>query len=59
MQRASDVPPGARAAYLVQGLKSQLASLAEQYYLKDLLLFSPAKVQCGFCVPLYASCTPR
>ncbi|KAK9826138.1 hypothetical protein WJX81_008063 [Elliptochloris bilobata] len=32
-------------AYLVQGLKSQLASLAEQYYLKDLLLFSPAKAE--------------
>ncbi len=37
------------AAYLVQGLKAQLASLAEQYYLKDLLFFDPAKVRprCG------------
>ena len=47
--------PGACAAYLVQGLKSQLASLAEQYYLKDLLLFSPAKVQPCF----YGSCAHR
>lgn len=56
LQHAPDARHGACAAYLVQGLKSQLASLAEQYYLKDLLLFSPAKVHFGFCLPL---CAPR